>query len=276
MEGILDLTLNGGLFTSLGELELPVIDTGENGRFTRGEFEAITTLRQMEFMTPEDIAMEALLEIKGSNTGHDVIAAVDGAVMDPTYRAGYLRRRALDEIEVLEQRTSSYSVALGQLGPPELSKLLWEAELLRILYSTLAGVLDKTVDEISNALEALVLKDDNIRNTITSIGVPILMTNGKQLIRGPFIRIPEIPGATQVPITPEDIDRWALKGWVDLRPQNMQIWWERIQKLEDSRKRLLGSGSAAITREGYWTENIRSGAIVGWIFNNEQEGYRIK
>ena len=276
LDGVLELKLSEDQFKRLGELKLPVIDTGENGRFTRGEFEAITSLRQMEFMTPEDIAMEALLEITGSNTGHDVIAAVDGAVMDPTYRAGYLRQRALDEIELLEQKTSTYSVALGQLGPPELSKLLWEAELLRILYDTLAEVLQHSVEDISSSLESLVLKDEKIRNTITSIGVPILMADGKQLIRGHFIRIPEVPGTNQVLVTSEDVNNWAMKGWVDLRPQNIRTWWDRIEILENSRKRLLGSGSAAITREGYWTEKIRSGAIVGWIFNNEQEGYRIK
>ena len=31
------------------------IDTGENGIFSRGEFEAITTEGQMEFVTPEEI-----------------------------------------------------------------------------------------------------------------------------------------------------------------------------------------------------------------------------
>lgn len=276
IQGTLELRVNNGHFNPLGKLILPVINTGENGLFTRGEFEAITSLRQMEFMTPEDIALEALLEIMGSNTGHDVIAAIDGAVMDPTYRAGYLRQRALDEIERLEEETHTYSVALGQLGPPELSKLLWEAELLRILYHTLAGVLEKSVEEISEDLQTLIFENENIRHTITSIGVPILTSDGSQLIRGPFIRIPEVPGSTEVRLTPEDIDSWASKGWVDLRPTNIEIWWKRIQKLEDSRKRLRGSGSAAITREGYITNEIRSGAIVGWIFNNEQEGYRIK
>ena len=276
IQGTLELRVNNGHFNPLGKLILPVINTGENGLFTRGEFEAITSLRQMEFMTPEDIALEALLEIMGSNTGHDVIAAIDGAVMDPTYRAGYLRQRALDEIERLEEETHTYSVALGQLGPPELSKLLWEAELLRILYHTLAGVLEKNVKEISEALQTLIFENENIRHTITSIGVPILTSDGNQLIRGPFIRIPELPGATEVHLTPDDIDSWASKGWVDLRPTNIEIWWKRIQKLEDSRKRLRGSGSAAITREGFLTNEIRSGAIVGWIFNNEQDGYRIK
>jgi hypothetical protein len=32
------------------------IDTGENGLFSRGEFEAIATPGQMEFVTPEEIA----------------------------------------------------------------------------------------------------------------------------------------------------------------------------------------------------------------------------
>lgn len=276
VDGMLILSLRKDQFKRLGELVLPVIDTGENGLFTRGEFEAITSLRQMEFITPEDIALESVLEIKGSNTGRDVIAAVDGAVMDPTYRAGYLRQRALDEIEKVELETNSHSVALGQLGPPELSKLLWEAELLRILYRTLAGVLEKSVGEISKDLQALVMENDNIRHTITSIGVPILHSDGKHLIRGPFVRIPEVPGAIEVPLAAEDIDVWALKGWVDLRPKNIKVWLDRISRLEEARMRLLGSGSAAITREGYITDEIRSGAIIGWIFNNEQEGYRIK
>jgi hypothetical protein len=263
-------------FEQLGALELPVVDTGENGLFTRGEFEAITALRQMEFMTPEDIALEAVMEIRGSNTGRDVIAAIDGAVMDPTYRAGYLRQRALEEVERLENESKTYSVALGQLGPPELSKLLWEAELLRIIYRTLDAVLEEEVDQISNALESLIGLDDHLRHTITSIGVPILSSDGRKLMRGPFIRIPEVTGVSEVSLSAEMIDLWAAKGWVDLRSKNIKLWKDRFQILSESQARLRGSGSAAVIREVYLSEEIRSGAIVGWIFNNEQEGYRIK
>ena len=39
-----------------GGLQMAVVDTGENGVFTKGEFEAITHLRQMEAVTPEEIA----------------------------------------------------------------------------------------------------------------------------------------------------------------------------------------------------------------------------
>jgi hypothetical protein len=263
-------------FERIGELDLPVVDTGENGLFTKGEFEAITSLRQMEFMTPEDIALEATLEIQGSNTGHDVIAAIDGSVMNPTYRAGFLRQQALEQLEHLERETNTHSVALGQLGPPELSKLLWEAELLGVQFETLEDILAEPVEEIAQALHRLVLQDDRIRQTITSIGVPILTPAGDQLLRGPRIRIPEIPGSERVPLNETSINIWAEKGWVDLRPENIQRWKGRFQRMERARQGLQSSGSAAITREAYLFDDIRIGAIAGWVFNNEQEGYRIK
>ena len=270
----LALRLDEEQFEHLGELDLPVVDTGENGLFTRGEFEAITSLRQMEFMTPEEIAREAVLEIIGSNTGKDVIAAVDGAVMNPTYRAGYLRHQALGELERLETKTNMHSVALGQLGPPQLSKLLWEAELMRMQYGTLHKVLEKSPQEISESITQRIQNDTNLRYTITSIGVPILTPLG--LIRGPFIRIPEKHGEPSVPVLEGDIDSWANKGWVDLRPENFSRWKKRFKVMEDSRKQVRGKGSAAITRQAYLSDDIRSGTVVGWVFNNEEGGYRIK
>src|SRR3990172_6571889 len=106
----------------------------------------------MEFITPEEIGLDCVLEIKGSNTGRDVIAAVDGAVMNPTYRAGVLRQQAIVDLERLETQTGIHSVALGQLGPPEISKLLWEAKLLQVEYGTLRAVLTQTPETISAAL----------------------------------------------------------------------------------------------------------------------------
>jgi len=263
-------------FEILGPLELPVVDTGENGLFTRGEFEAITSLRQMEYMTPEEIAREAVLEIIGSNTGKDVIAAVDGAVMNPTYRAGYLRQQALEELKTLEVESEMHSVALGQLGPPQLSKLLWEAELLRMKFGTLSNVLMRSPLQLGEQIYSQILSDARLRHTITSIGLPILTPNGDELIRGPFIRIPEALGERIMSIRDGDIDRWAKKGWVDLRPENLIRWQARFRVMEDTRKNAFGRGSAALTREAYLWDEIHSGTIVGWIFNNEEDGYRIK
>jgi hypothetical protein len=277
LDEYLELHQPDSMYGNLGELELPIIDTGENGLFTKGEFETITALGQMEFITPEEIAHEAAMEIQGSTTGRDVIAAIDGAVMNPTYRAGYLRHQALTDLERLEAETSTHSVALGHLGPPELSKLLWEAELLKLRYETLRAVLKHRPEELSEELTELIQSEefDRMCQTIISLGLPILLPDGKQIIRGPRISIPERiePG---VRITEEDVDAWAQKGWVDLRTQNMALWQERFEKMERSRQGIRGRGSAAVTIEGYIYDNIRIGEVVGWIFNNEQDGYRIK
>ncbi len=267
---------NEGDYEEIETLDLPVVDTGENGLFTKGEFEAITALRQMEFITPEEIAREVVLEIRGSNTGHDVIAAVDGGVMNPTYRSGYLRQQVLVDMAHLEEDTNTHSVALGQLGPPELSKLLWETELLNEEFGTLEGVLVHEPEEISRRLYERLQANPEIRRTITSIGVPILSPDGKQLIRGPYLRIPEVAGLNEVELSQDEIDSFAVKGWVDLRPGNFHLWKERFIRMQRSRQLTRGRGSAAITREAYLFDEIRIGEIVGWIFNNEIGGYRIK
>ncbi|HUP47852.1 MAG TPA: hypothetical protein VNA04_03580, partial [Thermoanaerobaculia bacterium] len=75
-----------------GDSDVPLkiigADTGENGFFSIGEFQAITYPRQMEYVTPEEVARTAVLEILGASTGRDVLSAIDGAITEPSYRAG--------------------------------------------------------------------------------------------------------------------------------------------------------------------------------------------
>ncbi len=251
------------------------VDTGENGFFARGEFETITYMDQMEFLTPEEIAEQVILEIKGSNTGYDVIAGIDSNIFNPTYRAGVLRHTALEKLARLEEETQGHSVALGQLGPPELSKLLYEAHLLKRNYVTLEAVQEYTPEEMADALYALVHQDEALRRTIISIGLPILAPNGTELIRGPRINIPEhiYP---EIEIHNGDVERWAHKGWVDLRPSNMARWQKRFARMQRSRHQLHTEGTSSITRTTYLYEGIEIGAVVAWIFMNEDGGYRIK
>ncbi len=275
LDGVLSLRGDENLYGRLGKLQMAGVDTGENGFFARGEFETITYLQQMEFLTPEEIARQAVLEIKGSNTGYDVIGAVDSSVMTPSYRAGVLRQTALDKLRRIEEETHSHSVALGQLGPPELSKLLYEAHLLRLNYGTLQSVIETPASEIAETLYAFVLDDTRLRTTITSIGLPILAPDGKHLIRGPRINIPESIHH-EVDIENGDVDTWARKGWVDLRPSSLNGWQERFQRMRRSRHYLHTRGTSSITMKTYLTDSIEIGATVAWIFNNEEQGFRIK
>lgn len=275
LDGSITLRGDENLYQRLGKLQMAGVDTGENGFFARGEFETITHINQMEFVTPEEIAQQVVLEIKGSNTGYDVIGAIDSTVMNPSYRAGVLRQTALEKLAWLEEETQSHSVALGQLGPPELSKLLYEAHLLKLSYGNLSAVIGAPASEISETLYNYILEHELLRTTITSIGVPILNPDGRSLFRGPRINIPESI-TYEVDSSPEKVDAWARKGWVDLRPVNFLDWQRRFTLMQRSQHLLHTRGSSAITMKTYLPTTIEIGAVVAWIFMNEDHGYRIK
>jgi hypothetical protein len=276
LEGRLELRMDPDRFEHLGEVALPIIDTGENGVFTRGEFEAITAIGQMEFVTPEEIADICVREIRGGNTGRDVIAALDASILGPSYRAGVLRHEAIDVLANLEVKTGSHSVALGQLGPPELSKLLWEAELLRLEFGTLAGAGEVDADTMSRRVAERLAVLPNVRDTMTSLGLGILTADGAHLVRGPFLRIPEIPGESHAGVTTVDIDDWAEKGWIDLRPVNFARWQKRFEAMHAAGAPDPASGSDDVSLESFPFEDIRIGAVAAWVLANEHEGFRIK
>ena len=272
----LHLRLEPEGFVREATLELPIVDTGENGVFTKGEFEAITSLGQMEFVTPEEIAHLCVQEIVGVNTGRDVVGTVDSSVLSPSYRAGVLRSRVLDELRSLEESTGTHGVALGQLGPPELSKLLWEAELLALGFGTLPAVVAATPEELSAMACRLLDERPGLCDTITSLGIPILHPDGATLDRGPFIRIPESPTGEALKVTPAERDRWAAKGWVDLRPANFARWQQRLRAIRAAHPGKGQPGSAGVTPETPVTEAIETGTVVAWVLANELGGYRIK
>jgi hypothetical protein len=275
----LELAQDAAAYKKVGELNVPLVDTGENGVFTRGEFAAITALGQMEYVTPEEIARVVVHEIRGANTGQDVISAIDAAVMNPSYKAGLLRQAALTDLSRAELESGITSVALGRLGPPELSKLLFEAQLLKHVFSSLAEVIasDATPRAIADSLAAA-LDGSGVGTMAPSIGIPVLLPDGHSLLRGPRINVPELVGhASSVPADdPAQVDAWAAKGWVDLRSANVQVWQARVAKMLESRGQLRASGSAAASIRTYSSDHFEIGEVVAWIFNNEMGGYRIK
>jgi hypothetical protein len=272
-------------YRQTGDLVLSVVDTGENGLFTRGEFAAITALGQMEYITPEEIAQVVVHEIRGANTGQDIVSAIDSSVMVPSYKAGLVRQAALHDLLQAEDEqarvgTPLPSVALGRLGPPELSKLLFEAQLLKECYGSLPGVLGEPrrgADEVS-ARVASHLANSPVRSLAPSIGIPILLPDGQTLLRGPWINVPERDGhGTSAPVDAQDrVDTWAERGWIDLRPANLGVWLERLGRMVTARSELRDLGSAAANIHTYLPATFEIGEVVAWIFNNEMGGHRIK
>jgi len=260
------------------------VNTGENGLFAKGEFGAITALQQMEFVTPEEIADKIVMEMTGANTGKDIIAALDGAVMTSSYRAGQLRTVAMKDLQRLEDKHGGPSIALGELGPPELSKLLFEAWLLRDAFGdALLGCVEGpegqtiTPEHLSVQL-AEGIAESKVGQQAVSIGIPILLPDGTSFLRGPLIKVPEIKGKSKAaPLkSAGDLDSWARRGWIDLRPQNMKIWQDRFRRMETERQELARKGSAAVSRATYLPVGLKIGDVVGWIFNNEMGGFRVK
>ena len=261
-------------------LKAVFIDTGENGIFSRAEFDAISSLGQMEYVTPEEIAETVVFELKGGNTGHDIINALDHATLEPTYRAGYMHNFAIKKMKRLEQEYGVESVAFEMLGPPRLSKLLYEAQILKILYGSMLNVINQTASDISKKAEELIKNNRVLRSQIISIGIPILLSDGKRLLRGPEIKIPPYRGENELEVTPENIDLWAHDGWVDLREKNFELWIKRFNKIiEETEKIPKEDTSSRFVRDrDFWKnyQEIDIGKIVGWLFIYEELGERMK
>jgi hypothetical protein len=219
-------------------------------------------------------------ELKGGNTGHDVINALDNAVMGPTYRAGLMRHWALEKLRELEESQGVRSVAFENLGPPRLSKLLFEADLLRTSFGTMEAVRQTTPDEMSARTTAEIRTSPARRREIVSIGIPILLPDGR-LLRGSECKVPHaVQPDDAFPITPEAIETWAWHGWVDLRVSNMALWKTHFEKLQEEVEAIpSGESSSRFLRDRhFWGERglIQPGKIVGWIMATLEKGARMK
>ena len=258
-------------------LEAAYIDTGENGIFSLEEFAALTTAQQMEFVTPEEIAQYLCFEIEGGNTGHDVINALDNAVLGPSYRAGLLRHWALERMNELEREHGTHSVAFEMLGPPRITKLLFEAHLLRLAFTTMSAVRDATPEAVAKALDDLVRERPQIANEVAAVGIPLLLASG-EVIRGRRVIVPG--EAEDEPVTPEKLEAWVRDGWVDLREANCGKWIERFRKIHEETEAISANETSSrhLRSRRFWDEEhrIQPGKVVGWILSVEEHGARIK
>ena len=113
-----------------------------------------------------------------------------------------------------------------------------------------------------------------------SIGIPVLLPDGKNLLRGNEIKIPPFRGENELEITPENIDLWAKDGWVDLRVKNIDKWKERIKAMIDEANSIPpdDTSSMYVRNKRYWNnfKGVDIGKVVSWIFINEEHGGRMK
>lgn len=260
-------------WTEVGEpLEGVYLDAGENGLFSLAEFETLTALGLMEFVTPEEIATHVVREIQAHPTGRDVVAALDAATLGPTYRAGVLRSAALQRMEALEAEHGVRSVAYEMLGPPRLAKLLFEAEILRRVHVTRVGAAGLDPEAMAEAATTLLRTDADLRQRILSVGLPILQADGRSLLRGPLVDVPPTPDV------PVGDPRLVERGWVDLRAGNWARWRDRVARFQaelDARPG-VDQGSMADQDFGDDAPELRPGRMAAWIFRHEDHGERVK
>ncbi len=248
-------------------LESVFADVGENGYFAREEFEAVTALGQMEFITPQEVADYVVLELQGRPTGRDVVSALDSATAGPTYKAGLLRATAVRRLEALEREHGVRSVAFEMLGPPRLAKLLYEAYVWSRLLGSVRELAESAPAALSHAAAARLAADNGLRATILSVGLPVILP-GRKVYRGQEVIVPPVGG---------DVERAVARGWVDVRPECCAAWIARAKRmLQQAAARPTGGGSDTEWDPIGPDDPIRPSRFATWIFRHEDASERIK
>jgi len=254
-------------------LEGVYINTGENGLFARDEFSTVTALGQMEFITPEEVADYVLLELEGRPTGRDIVAALDSATAGPTYRAGMLRAHALNRLDALERARGTRSIAYEMLGPPRLSKMLYEAHLCSLLVPTVRALAAADPAAFAQRAHQRIKDDEALRSHILSVGLPIVTPDGGHVYRGATVIVPPLPG---------DALAAAPRGWVDLRPAFFGHWIRRAQAMVRQAEERQGQARRSESGSDVdWTaidpdQPIDPAAFATWVFRFEDRGERNK
>ncbi len=255
-------------WTDLGEvLESVYADLGENGLLSRDEFETLTALRQMEFITPEEVAAYVVSELQGHPTGRDVMTALDASTAGPTYQAGVLRAAAAQRLEALEREHGVRSVAFEMLGPPRLSKILYEAHILSRLRPSVAALATSDAASLSREAVRTVAADVTLRTAMLSIGLPIIVSRNR-VYRGDSVIVPPEDG---------DVERAVARGWVDLRPESCSVWIQRAGRMVDAAAVRERASDSSVEWWGIEPgDPITPHKFATWIFSNEDGGERIK
>ena len=264
------------------DLESVFIDTGENGSSRLEEFAAITTTEQMEFVTPEEIADVVVREIEGGNTGHDIINALDNAVLGPTYRAGLLRHWALEQMRDLEKQHQRPQRGLrdARAAAPLEAAVRGRPAAPRLRHHGPGPRRDRSraVPPRGGARDR---GCEPPRPRSSRSGFPILLSDGR-LLRGPECKIPPVSAPDETHEVTAERDRGlgpARAGSICARA-NMAAWKARFERIEAETLAIpaIDTSSRFLRDRQFWGAEgvIQPGKVVGWIFATEEKGARMK
>jgi len=178
-----------------------------------------------------------------------------------------LRSAAIARLQELERQHGVRSVAFEILGPPRLSKLLYESFVLSRLRTSVADLAVSDVAALASDAAGLFERDVALRTSIVSIGLPIIVA-GNGVYRGESVIVP--PRGS-------DVEHAVVNGWVDLRPANLAAWIKRAQRmLEHAARRDRGSDSGVEWGAPEPEDPITPPQFTTWVFRHEDGGERIK
>ena len=157
--------------------------------------------------------------------------------------------------------------------------------MLKRIFGTIHAVAEKDPQSMTDAVAQLVREDKHLRSQAISIGIPILMPDGKTLLCADRGRRDHRWEWQAWDTSPDAIDRWCEMEWIDLRVQNMARWKQRMQDiLRDAAcvpnadfDSSSGWGRAMFDAATWELDpEINLGEVAGWIFSCEEKGQRHK
>jgi len=110
------------------------------------------------------------------------------------------------------------SIAYGNLGP-YVTKKLHELWLLLRVGENVANIINNKRKDYSNLISEFLDNDEQIRNYILSVGIPIVKPNGVNAYIPPNLIYPT---KIKLPLKKKQIDEFSKKAWIDLRLENIK------------------------------------------------------
>jgi len=156
------------------------------------------------------------------------------------------------------------------LGPPRLTKLLYEAHLCARIRPTVRSLAESKAAALASEAHDLIRKDARLRQLILSVGLPIVAPDGMHVYRGSTVVVMPAPGSPPLEAAP--------RGWVDLRPEPFGAWITRAQAMVGSANHRAAETSGSDLE---WTavgpdDPIEPSRFATWVFTVEEKGARIK